>query len=267
MIITEKFVLLNFPRTGSTFNRTMLKELYAKRPVSEKILNKLGVKPSFFKELMLPIDRTKNARLSGRVSQHAAYKDIPDGAKGLPVMAAFRNPFDRIISGFEYRFWLKNPIAPVDEIKAAYPEYPDMTFARYWDYLMVLDKMNVLDGANVEADVGPLTLHFIKFFFPEPEIILSRLTNSYVDNQDYRSEMPDITFLNTEALNQDLYAALLKFGYPKARLQFILDTSRINASTRKTDTKWTDYFGPELTKEALYQERMLFDLFPEYRPS
>lgn len=265
MIITEKFVLLNFPRTGSSFNRSMIKELYQQKTFTDRLFNKIGYKRSFLKELMLKSDRTRTARESGRIDQHGTYKQIPREYQKLPVVAAIRSPFDRIVSAYEYKWWANHPVAPIAEIEEAFPEFPNFTFPRFWEYMKTIDKQNELDGLELQADVGPITVRFIKFFFADPGKILAKMTNEYIENQKYLEELPEIKFLDTRNLNQDLHDCLLNLGYPADRLQFILKKKKINAATTREDKDWTNYFDDDLIEDVLFQERMLFDLFPQYR--
>ena len=57
MIITKDFVVINYPKTGSTFVRTVIKKLYEKRKTKNPII-KLGqriglIEPEII-ELILP---------------------------------------------------------------------------------------------------------------------------------------------------------------------------------------------------------------------
>ena len=140
MIITERFVLLNFPKTGSTFIRNALKELYDNKSFSERLLNKIGFKKYFLKELILPNMRTKKARELGRKCQHGAYSQIPKTYQGLPILAGVRNPLDRMVSSFEFRFWADNLIAEEEEIKNRIPSFPQLTFEEFWEYMLVYEK-------------------------------------------------------------------------------------------------------------------------------
>jgi len=84
MIITEDFVLLNFPRTGSTFVRNVVKRLYGGKEggVLTRLRSALSWSKPRLRELILPIDRTISALEQKRRSQHGSCAQIPARASG-----------------------------------------------------------------------------------------------------------------------------------------------------------------------------------------
>ena len=81
MIITPHMVLLNYPRTGSTWARGVLRRLHGVegRTLAQRLAGtRLGWRG--FHELTLPIDRTTTALREGRRSQHGSYRQIPSWA-------------------------------------------------------------------------------------------------------------------------------------------------------------------------------------------
>jgi len=81
MIITDDFVMLNFPKTGSSFAREALKRLYANRNIIELMLPKITEK-----------------RYRDRVDQHGTFRQIPLAHKNKPVLSITRNPLSRFQS-------------------------------------------------------------------------------------------------------------------------------------------------------------------------
>ncbi len=102
MILTDQFVLLNYPRTGSTFVREALGSIYGQ---SARRLQWLLPAKRKFRELLLPINRTTAALESGRRSQHGCYSQIPASHRGKPVLCVTRNPLERVVSQYEHGFW------------------------------------------------------------------------------------------------------------------------------------------------------------------
>ena len=124
MIITKDYVLLNFPKTGSTFVRETLKELYYRRgglvnklalatgldkwqPMQkaltaesrlETFLVKRNIKANnHFEELWLPI--AYDAQYISGVTEkrkyiHGIFSQIPIEHRQKPILGIIRNPYD-----------------------------------------------------------------------------------------------------------------------------------------------------------------------------
>lgn len=82
MLVTDSFVMLNYPKTGSSFARKVIKDLYARQPKS-------WFRRRWCKELILP-----NIRTCGADDQHGCYSQIPPQYRNREVMSIVRNPFE-----------------------------------------------------------------------------------------------------------------------------------------------------------------------------
>ena len=70
--------------------------------------------------------------------------------------------------------------------------------------------------------------------------------------------MPEITFMRTENLGQDLYNVLLKFGYKKDDISFILGAKKVNVTPGRTVNKsWKEYYTQDLLEYVQYKERFI----------
>ncbi len=267
MIVTDNFVVLNWPKTGSTFIRHTLKELYEKRENRLKrfLIQQKLMKSSHYKELLLPILWNDLAARENRHNQHGAFSQIPTAHKNKTVVAAVRNPFDRIVSMYEFSFWKKHPHGDEKDLKKDFPNYPDITFDEFYQMTNKYGRHLLLgDKLSPKVEVGTQTIEFIKFFFENPtEIINEKLTDDYIDSGAFKKDLPDIKFLHTENLNQELHDFLLTMKLPKAEVDFIVNKGRINVSKRRSK-KWENYISPETQAMIRQKERMLFMLFPEY---
>ena len=104
MILTKDFVVINYPKTGSTYLRACVKALYKEKTTINSIFNRHNV----FEELMLP-------KIYGNVSksykdQHGVVRQIPEVYKSLPIVTVTRHPLDRIVSSYHFAWWKKNPM-------------------------------------------------------------------------------------------------------------------------------------------------------------
>ena len=265
MILTHRFVMLNYPRTGSTFVRDALRTLLSERGgVRAALARRLRPSPAPFRELLLPIDRTLSAQREGRRSQHGCYAQIPRSHRGLPVVSVARHPLDREVSQYEHRFWIEHPPAALDALRARFPSFPELEFHEYLAMQAEHGLANVLKGARLRADVGPNTLHFLRFYHPEPDRALARLTDSAVDDGSLLRELPRVRFLHTERLRPELRALLHEFDFEPAQTAFLEDAPSLNAAVARAGRPWSEYFTPEAERVFRRKERLLFQVFPEY---
>jgi hypothetical protein len=241
MIITDQFVVLNFPKTGSTFVRDVLRRIHHRRAggLGARLLAAVGLRRRpLFRELMLPNIRVKrNAHVR---DQHGTYQQVPAGHKHKPLVSVLRHPCDHIVSEYEYREWVRTPPDDVDTIRAHFPRFPDLTFE---DFVHLRDRVRIptrLEGRRPPAAVGDLTVLFLQFFAKDPDALLASLTDEAIDSGAYRGKLAPVRLLKTESRNQDLYQFLLEYGYPEEEIAFILKEKKIYppGSTRTEQQRW-----------------------------
>jgi hypothetical protein len=121
MLITDSFVMLNYPKTGTSFARQVIKELYAREP--RRWFGR------WCKELILP-----NIRTPGVADQHGTYSQLPRRYRNREIVAIIRNPYDRFLSVFEFRYWVNVPLLPWDVVYRRFPSFPSLTLDEYVDF-------------------------------------------------------------------------------------------------------------------------------------
>ena len=104
MIITDSFVFLNYPKTGSTFVREALSELYKKK---QKKRWPWSRNKRYFEMYEAPDVREMSQQRYGNPNPHGTYWQIPERAQHLPVYSVFRDPFRRVPSLYHYADWKK----------------------------------------------------------------------------------------------------------------------------------------------------------------
>ena len=110
MIVTESFVMINYPKTGSAFARKMIKQAYFDRhhSVFRKIAYRMGsaTRP-YLKILEFPNIRDSSERY-GKPDEHGLFCQIPEIHKSKKVISIRRNIYEsnRCRSG---RFWHEAP--------------------------------------------------------------------------------------------------------------------------------------------------------------
>lgn len=265
MILTERFVLLNYPRTGSTFVRAALRALHglegSRLPA---VLLRWTPRGRRCRELTLPIERTASARRAGRRSQHGALHQIPASHRHLPVVSVTRHPLDREVSQYEHGFWREHPPAPLETLLARFPAWPALSFGEYRALQAEHGRADVLQGAPLRAEVGAQTLHFLRFFHPNPDAALAQLDDARIDDGSLLRELPPVRFLHTERLVPELRAFLHEHGFEPRATAFLEDWAPVNAAASRAGRPWSDYFDAEEERRFRREERLLFQLFPEY---
>ncbi len=260
MLITDQFVMLNLPKTGSTFARTVVKELYArrlgKRARWDVILQKLFPhKRLTYEEILLP--KIKVIGVAREPDQHGTHSQIPNKYQNRTVVSIVRNPYSRFISDYKFRFWEKYPPTNNTIIFEHFPHFPDLTLDDY----VKLDELDVIygrfNGKKPNARVGAQTVQFIQMFFKNPQSILEHLTDEYLDSDRIFDDMADIVFLRQESLNDDLSNFLLNIGFTNEETAYVQSRERVNitkASHPNRDILWT----PRSLTYIRENERMLF---------
>jgi hypothetical protein len=192
-------------------------------------------------------------------SQHGGYRQIPEEHKLKPIVTVVRNPLQRYISEYLYGWWKSHPEAFRVEIEKKFYRFPDLNFAEYFDMI----SMSAANEAG--RDVGYETKRFVKFYFKDPEAVLAELDDDYVRSERFKRDLPEITFLHQEDLNNELHSFLLGLGYPEKDIDFIREAEKINVTHRdKNQLALDDFFPADLKQKVLKKDRLLFTLFPEY---
>ena len=254
-------VLLNYPRTGSTWMRGVLRRLHG---VEHNVLARplAGTRVGWrgFHELKLPIDRTATARSAQRRSQHGCWRQIPAWAGERQVVSVGRHPLAYLHSAFHHGYWRTSPAAPADTIRARLPAFPDLDLAGYLDYLEQFALPDVLQGAEPRAEIGALTAHFLRFFHPRPQQALDELTEARLDGIALLDELPAVRFLRTERLRDDFTALLADQGYAGSAVRDAMEASDRNASAPPPGDAGAP--RPDSIERLLHRERLLARLFP-----
>lgn len=260
MLITDRFVMLNFPKTGSSFARSVLKELHQSKGLGKLVSKLTGSTNGLEERLMVPY-RFRPARFN-YPSQHGVYIQIPEEHRRKVIMSVMRDPLERIVSAYEFRNWVKYQKKNLDSLRQEFPRFPDLSFDEYLDLFYRIEGPASLP-VDVTQDIGPLTTQFVRFFATDPEHTIHALRDGMDLAAERDKHFAPVRFLRQEQLGQELSEFLEEMGYAPERLRFILDKPKMNTSKRTRST----YFTPEVVEHVLHAERFLYQLFPEYLPS
>jgi hypothetical protein len=265
MLITKHFVLLNFPKTGSSFARKVLKVVYRRRRNEKnlffKIFNKLKINTSPFKELFFThyyYDKIGETI----IDQHGTYSQIPGEYRDKPVVSIIRNPYERLLSIYEFKFWQQNPQLGKDIVNKHFPNFPDLSIDEYIDYLKLVNKKVNLKGKD-NLVIGAFTVQFIQFFFKNPENVLLNINEEYLKSDTlFKNDLADIKFLRQENLKEDLICILKDFGFTEDEITFIREHKKVNI-TKKTVNHRNELYTNKLIKYFEEEEFFLIKILNE----
>jgi hypothetical protein len=257
MIVTDDFVMLNFPKTGSSFARNIVKRVYEKqtgciRNFSTRLrITEPAIQEVFCKHPFLDT-----------VDQHGTYNQIPEKFRNRKVVSIVRDPVDRYESIFHYRWWAKNPPAPVAEIKKVYPEFPDISFDQFYEMTNTFGVSQRLAGINPKISLGAQTIHFIRFYFKNPDWVLENINKEYIEKNKFISDIAEVNFIHQENLNHELKIFLREICKINNKyIEFIDNSEKINKSDREN----TSSLVSSATRLEIYEkEALLYKIFPEY---
>lgn len=238
MIITKDFVLLNNPKTGSTYARQVVKTVYEKQPSSNSIFQRLKLINTPYQELKL-----KNIQFPNRPkNQHGTYSQIPSKYLNRQIVSVIRNPYDKFASAYEYQYWLKQP-----------PEQSTLDELGISDLESIsIDQFTQIQIASIEKrypnlselKVGSQTIQFIFMYFKNPSSVIKLLTEDYFFSGAYKNDLPKITFINQSKLSEDLISFLDQFKNDKSKLNEARQIGRVNINNKRASLDsypWTEF--------------------------
>ena len=264
MIVTENFVVLNLPKTGSTFVCKVLKHLFLKTRggLITRVLYKFKLWPVGFKEIMVDHPYRPNHK-----DQHGCYDHIPEADKHKKVLSVVRDPYLRLESIYKFRSWARNSSFQLEEVLPHFPSFPDLSMEEFLDFQLLINKKqrqkhNIPENANV----GNQTIQFIRFFFKNNEKVLQELSNEYVTSGAYKKDMCDVVFLRNENLNEELATFLGKNGFQKGELEFVRGHEKVNVTKSEiTESLVTKQLVSFVNSHDWMLMKILSDLGIDYR--
>lgn len=259
MLITDRFVMINFPKTGSSFARTVIKEVHEPKGV-KRALRSVGLLKPDLQELLMPLVWLKDPGWN-YPNQHGTYSQIPPEHRGKRVMTVVRDPLERMVSAYEFRHWARFPGNQEAAIRERFPHFPDLSFEEF----MEMNERFILptrlpDG--MQTHCGLVTFQFVHYYARDPLKTLLELRDDSDLRRDHDHHFPNITYLHTEDLSRELHAFLLEMGYAPDRIAFILSKPKVNVSKRTRPS----YLTPAMIEQVRHRDRFFYQLFPEYLP-
>lgn len=271
MIITDQFVLLAFPKTGTTYTTNVLRSIHARRSWLGRLWPQSWQKRDFprpgYREhrILMPASPPHN---KARMSRHGAWSDIPEPDRDKQLVSVTRNPFSRYTSAYLFQTRMRRhlrPVAPLKELRDFYPHYPDLSFREYYEMQHRFKLPSILGGVKPGMELGTHSALFIRFYFRDPESVLRRITPAYIADKAYLEDMAEVKFLHQESLSDEFSAFLRSQGYSELELSLADALKRKNVARRsEKESDLNHFYNESQRQEVLQRDALLFDLFPEY---
>ena len=270
MIITDNFVLLAFPKTGTSYTTKALRTIHARRRLWGRICPDRFQKRDFrrpgYQEHRVVLPATVHHKQ--RSSRHGTWRDIPEQHLHKTIASVVRNPLTRYTSFYLYQTRMRKklrPVADIEVLREHYPTYPELSFAQYYDMLQRFRSRELLQGVQPAIELGSQTVEFIHFYFRNPAEVFTKIDKRYIESGEFLEDMADVQFLHQENLTDEFTRFLHRMGYSDADCELARNLKKQNVSDRtKSEQSPAQFYTDELRQRVLEQDALLFKLFPEY---
>ena len=224
MIITDSFVFLNYPKTGSTFVREALSELYKKK---QKKRWPWSRNKRHFEMYQAPNVRDISPQRRGQPNPHGTYWQIPERARHLPVYSVFRDPLRRFVSAYHYADWKKKEalLDELDTIREKFPMFPELEISDFLAYIHTFTRRKLTVGGIKY----PWAADFVHFFLRDADKADEKILE-FSSRKVLQSAMGNVIFLNNSNLNQELADMLVTHGFDENDVAFIRTRAKSNVS-------------------------------------
>jgi hypothetical protein len=231
------------PKTGSTFACTVIRSIHARREDPRDACIEIA---------------SPNIKVPGRgPDQHGTFDQIPLEHRAKPILTVVRNPFEKLCSSYRFGWWKETPGIPLTEARYRFSSFPELSFDEYLD-LSDMSAARKLGGRN-DLRIGNQTLQFIQMYFRDAPSVLRRLTADYVLCGQYARDLPRITFIQSERLNDELADYLAATGYSASEVKFCRQHPRVNITTSGDNVHWT----PHLINRIAESEKLLLHILSD----
>jgi hypothetical protein len=260
MIFTDRFSYIHQPKTGGTFVSTALLRVHG---VHWNLLT--HVASTMISELSF---RGRYGTLVYHNNKHGGCNEIPPRLRREVTLATARNPFDLMVSQYEFGWWRRREFwqyyRAIPDFASCFPRFPELSFAEYVELSELA--FHRPGGGDPGTRPGLLTREFMHYYFKDKTRALARFGEDYIESRAYEEDMHPVRFLRQDRLNQDLHDFLLEAGYDSGDIGFIPDMARVlpGGKGRTREQSWERYYTPELKETVRKRERLLLKLFPEF---
>jgi len=193
--------------------------------------------------------------------QHGVYRQVPPQHRDKEIVSIVRNPLDKYLSSYVFGWWKGHPPFSAEEVKELYPNFPDLTFAEFYD-LVHHEKVDEDKLKSPEASrLGSYTRMFLVFFAKDPD----EACRHVLSGGCLRDILPPIRFLRQENLRGDLAKFLSEKGYSDDQIKRVYDlkTQNVSPSSEKNSVGVEKLSA--VAEKCLRKDSAFLEMFSDYR--
>ena len=265
MLISKDFVFIHMPKTGGTFVHGIFKKIvqaykdeHPLRWYLNRFLYRLGLTTPIYQKLIgVKYDEYPNQTVNG---QHAGVAYIPKRFKKLPIISVKRDPIEKFISAYYFRWWERFPNLKHEYLTELFPEYPNITISDYFK-LVYEHEMKHFFHKDYREDIGVLSWQFIRMYSRSP---LQVYRNIDEDNfaDVIKEHFYKVDFFEMKNLNEKMSKYLKGTSFaPYAH--YFNKSSKIYPPGSRPDII-REEISRELRKEVKAREWILYNYFSDY---
>jgi len=198
----------------------------------------------------------------GEVLVHGHCSSLPACHAKIPLLAVLRDPMDRYISEYEFRWWANSGVQHPyhKEIIAKYPGWPNSHSFEEEVELRHEYHTRWQNHLPVEQRVGIQTEHFIRFFCHSPRKLLSE--GKRLNAETIIKALYPIEFLQMENLNQELAEFLRYRGCAEAKCRLAENHKKVlpGGRGRKKHGNLEQYYSKDLEEKVRLREALILEV-------
>lgn len=262
MLITKNFVVINNPKTGSSFVRKVLKKIYTQRAQNYSWFRRKSIawdltSPELVELFISPISSDKLPS-----NQHGAVSQIPEKYNYRAIVSVVRNPYTRLVSQYEFKWWQKNYhlFSDVSLVESTFPNFPNLSLDEFIDFKII--GRDYKYPKISKKKIGNQTTRFIEMFFNNPVEVIANISDDYILSGVYKKDLKPITFLQQENLTEDLISFLSQYDFTAEELEMIKNHKKVNVTKNKTANRMALHTPKSLAYINTY-ERLLFRMYED----
>lgn len=253
------------PKTGGTYVHGMFKKIIAdfkKKKPMKWYVNRIGYWLGFSKPIYQKLNNVTyfdypNKNVNG---QHAGIAYISKQYKNLPIISVKRNPIEKFVSAYYYRWWERFPSLPIAELKELYPHYPEISIEEYFD-LAYNHIMRRFFKEGYRENIGVLSWQFIRMYSIDPLTVYENISKKNY-SEFIEKYFVDVRFFEMDNLSSE-FENYIKSTHFSDYSDYFRTKDRIyppGSNPKKRREPISDALIDKIKKK----EWLLFKFFPEY---
>lgn len=268
MLYTRDLIFLAFPKTGTSWVRSVIREVGTQVRYRHSILPEALLSRNYFFEQMVVDFHAESAHHHGNRRRIHENHRLPwrllvrlKNKRDRLIVTVLRNPIERFESAFNYRHWESFGESRRLGVLKEFPSFPNWNRIDFYEYSCRHHEKEISAELNFIPriqGVGPLSWYFI-FFYASEDFIEKMKQQTHDSIYEvlnlFITDVEPILFLDQRDLNGELASLLQSYGY-------IRDENSIRSAEKVNESiKSKEFISAEVAEfEAyfLHQEEFLF---------